>query len=58
MQVHDDVRQARDAQHRISVLQAQVQEVEVLRSQLAQEQKAASDWREMCGVQVRGAACV
>jgi hypothetical protein len=46
--------QVRDLQHKVSVLEAQLQEVEELKRRLLAEQRMATDWKERWNFQASG----
>lgn len=53
---HDDLRMARDASHKLQLLQAQAQQVEELQRQLAQHRRNTAEWKERCRQQVSWAS--
>lgn len=52
----DDLRMARDASHKLQLLQAQAQQVEELQRQLAQHRRNTAEWKERCRQQVSWAS--
>jgi hypothetical protein len=51
-QAQPDTAHVRDMQHRISVLEAQLQEVDEIKRQLVAEQRSANDWKDKWNYQV------